>query len=143
MQTYQVQVQRLNDQHVQAITRDFTLTLGAKRGDAEAGMNPVQTLLSSMGACLLTALATVADLSRVSIDDIGIVLVGVRQDQPPRLTSVSYRLWGQTPVPEERLRRLVHMAERNSTVYQTLAAAVPVSGTVIPGAFSSRTTDER
>ncbi len=142
MQTYHVQVQRLNAQHVQTTTRGFTLTLGAKRGDAEAGVNPMETLLSSMGACQLTALATVADLSRGSIADIGIVLVGVRQDQPPRLSSVSYRLWGQTPVPEERLQRLVHMAERNSTVYQTVAAAIPVSGRTISGGFSSRTADE-
>jgi uncharacterized OsmC-like protein len=38
-------------------------------------MKPMETLLSSVGACLLTVLATVADLSHISIDDVGISTV--------------------------------------------------------------------
>lgn len=34
-------------------------------------------------------------------------------------------------VAEERLKRWVETAKRNSTVYQTLALAVSVSGTVV------------
>jgi hypothetical protein len=37
----------------------------------------------------------------------------------------------QTDVAEDRLTRLVATAQRNSTVYQTLALAIPVSGTVV------------
>ncbi len=55
-----------------------------------------------------------------------------------RLASVA----GQAPVPEERLQPLVHMAERVSTEYQTLAAAIPVSGRAISGGLFSETADE-
>ncbi|NMP24641.1 hypothetical protein HIJ39_20205, partial [Sulfobacillus sp. DSM 109850] len=47
MQTYAVAVRRNNAQHVVATTRDFSLTLGARRGDATAGCNPVEMLLSA------------------------------------------------------------------------------------------------
>ncbi len=67
MQTYEVQMRRESAQQVIARTRDLSLTLGAKRGDLEAGFNPVETLLSALGACLLTALQMVAELSRVPI----------------------------------------------------------------------------
>ena len=67
MQTYVVDVRRENEQHVVATTRDFSLTLGARRGDATAGFNPVETLLSAMASCLLTAVQMVAELSRVPI----------------------------------------------------------------------------
>ena len=131
MQTYEVQMRRESAQQVIARTRDLSLTLGAKRGDPGAGFNPVETLLSALGACLLTALQMVAELSRVPVTGMAIHLTGVRQDQPPQLVSVTYQLTIHTDAAEERLRRLVATAQRNSTVYQTLALAIPVSGTVV------------
>ena len=131
MQTYEVQMRRQSAQQVIASTRDLSLTLGAKRGDPEAGFNPVETLLSALGSCLLTALQMVAELSRVPITGMAIQLTGARQDQPPQLVSVTYQLTIHTDAAEERLRRLVATAQRNSTVYQTLALAISVSGTVV------------
>ncbi len=131
MQTYEVQMRRESAQQVIARTRDLSLTLGAKRGDLEAGFNPVETLLSALGACLLTALQMVAELSRVPIAGMAIQMTGVRQDQPPQLVSVTYQLTIHTDAAEDRLTRLVETAQRNSTVYQTLALAIPVSGTVV------------
>ncbi len=131
MQTYVVDVRRENEQHVVATTRDFSLTLGARRGDATAGFNPVETLLSAMASCLLTAVQMVAELSRVPIAGMAIQMTGVRQDQPPQLVSVTYQLTIHTDAAEDRLTRLVETAQRNSTVYQTLALAIPVSGTVV------------
>jgi putative redox protein len=130
MQTYQVQVRRENAQQVVATTRAFHLTLGAKRGDETAGFNPVETLLSAMGACVLTSLAMVANLSRVPIERMAIEVTGTRQDKPPRLVSATYHLVVETLVSDERVVRLVEMAKKNSTVYQTLAATMSVSGHV-------------
>jgi putative redox protein len=130
VQTYAVHVRRQDVKHAVATTREFSLTIGANRGDASAGFNPVETLLSALGSCLLTSLQMVAELSRVPVAGMAIQLTGVRQDQPPQLVSVTYQLTVQTPVAEDRLTRLVETAKRNSTVFQTLALAIPVSGTV-------------
>lgn len=80
-----------------------------------------------MGACVLTSLAMVADLSRVPIERMEIEVTGTRQDKPP---SATYHLVVETMVPDERVVRLVEMAKKNSTVYQTLAATMSVSGRV-------------
>jgi putative redox protein len=130
VQTYTVQVRRQDVRHVTATAGAFALALGAHRGDAEAGFNPVETLLAALGSCLLTALQLVADLSAVPLTDASVELTAVRQDKPPRLVSVTYRLTARTPVPPDRLTRLVETALRNSTVFQTLTLAIPVSGTV-------------
>lgn len=84
-----------------------------------------------MGSCLLTALQMVAERSRVPITGMAIQLTGVRHDQPPQLVSVTYALRVHTDAVEDRPTRLVETAKRHSTVYQTLALAIPVSGTVV------------
>lgn len=101
MQTYTVQITRKSAQHVVATVRDVHLTLGAHREDATAGLNPVETLLSAMGACLLTALQMVAELSQVPIEGMALRVTGTRQDKPPLLVSATYQLTLQTPVAEE------------------------------------------
>ncbi len=136
MQEYRVTVTRHDANHAVATTRSFSLTLGARRGEVTAGFNPVETLLSAMGSCLLTSLQMVAELSRLPIDDTAITLTATRDDRPPRLVAISYRLRVVSPLPSARVERLQHLAEKNSTVYQTLAQTISVSGELdhrVPG----------
>lgn len=128
MQDYEVEVQREDARHASARVREFRLELGAKRADGTAGFNPVETLLAALGDCLLTSLDMVAGFSRIPLAGVRIVVSARRQDRPPTLVGVHYRLSARTPVPAERFGRLVGLAERNSTVFQTLAQAVPVTG---------------
>jgi len=95
-----------------------------------AGFNPVETLLSAMGSCLLTSLQMVAELSRLPIDEAAITLTAIREDRPPRLVAISYQLRIVSPLPPDRVERLWHMAEKNSTVYQTLSQTISVAGTL-------------
>jgi putative redox protein len=130
MQTYTVTVERTDASHVTAATREFRLTLGARRADLTAGFNPVETMLAAMGSCLLTALQMVAELSRLPVGSMAMELEAVRQDKPPTVVSAQYRLTVESPLPEERVVRLVHLAETNSTVFQTLSRAFPIERTV-------------
>ncbi|MBF6593732.1 MAG: hypothetical protein IVW51_04690 [Thermaceae bacterium] len=78
MQTYTVQVERQDSQHALALVRTFTLELGAKRADPQAGFNLVETLLSSFGTCLLTGLQFVAESSKIVIASVWIQLEATR-----------------------------------------------------------------
>ncbi len=128
LQTYTVEVERIDEAHAQAKVRGFTLDLGARRADMDAGFNPVETLLSAMGDCLLTALDFVAELSHASINGASIALEATRQDKPPLLVGINYTLRLRSDLPDERLERLVALAQSNSTVFQTVSKAVPVEG---------------
>ncbi len=128
-QSYHVTVYRSDADHAIATTRTFQLTPGVRRADPTAGFNPVETLLVALGSCLLTALTAVADLSRVPMDSASIALTATRQDQPLQLVGITYQLVVQTPVSADRLDRLIELAKKNSTVYQTLRQALPIEGT--------------
>jgi uncharacterized OsmC-like protein len=128
MQNYQVRVERTDSDHARASVRDFELRLGAKRADPRAGFNPVETLLAALGDCLLTALDFVAELSKIPITGAWIELEATRQDKPPSLNHIRYTLHLGSEAPKERLERLVGLAERNSTVFQTLSQTLPIEG---------------
>jgi uncharacterized OsmC-like protein len=109
--------------------REFTLATGAHRGDPDAGPNAVETLLAAVGSCLLTGLGMVAEGSRIPLDAVAIDLHAQRSDRPPRITSVSYVVHLASSAPDERLARLVELAERNSTVLGSLrSCAFTVEG---------------
>ena len=130
-QHYQVHLARQPDGiRTAATVRDFSMVLGAHRGDASAGFNAVETLLSAVGACLTSSLSMVAELSRVRLSDVEVDVFGMRQDKPPTLTEIRFEMRIRTDVDEEKLRRLLGLAERNSTVVSTLRLAIPVSGQI-------------
>lgn len=49
---------------------------------------------------------------------------------PPTLTEIRFEMRVRADVDEEKLRRLLGLAERNSTVVSTLRLAIPVSGQI-------------
>ncbi|HUZ17220.1 MAG TPA: OsmC family protein [Spirochaetia bacterium] len=128
-QSYVVDLERAEDGlRVRATVRDFSLELGAHRGDGAAGFNAVETLLSAVGACFSTSFAMVADLSRVSIEKLRVDVSATRQDKPPTLTQIRYTAFVKTDADDGKVDRLLALAERNSTVISTLRGAVSVSG---------------
>jgi hypothetical protein len=54
-----------------------------------------------------------------------------RQDSPPRMTLVRYRLQVVTDEPPERVDLLHRNIRRHGTVYNTLAAACDVDGDIV------------
>ena len=128
MQSYKVEVRRIDRMHAEALVRDFSLTLGARRADPAAGFNPVETLLSAVGDCLLTSLDHVAETSRVAIAEASVKLEAERQEKPPLLTHIRYTLRIRSYATDERLEHLVELGKAHSTVFETIAQAVPVEG---------------
>ena len=54
-----------------------------------------------------------------------------RADEPPRISHVDWVLTIRTSDPPERLRLLQANIERHGTIYNTIAAAATVTGTVV------------
>ncbi len=128
MQNYRVRVKDIDPLYDRFSAQDFELPLDAKRADPTAGFNPVETLLPSLGDCLLTVPDHVAELSKRSINRAWVELEAARQDNPPALTQIHYTLHLTSEAPRELLDRLVGLAERNTTVFQTLSQALPIEG---------------
>ena len=120
-QRYKVHSERSADGlRARTQVRQFSLDTGAHRGNLDAGPNAVETFLTAIGSCLLTGLGMVAEGSRIPLEAVAIDLEAERSDRPPRITSVTYAIHIDSGAPDERLARLVELAERNSTVLGSL-----------------------
>lgn len=128
-QEYLVSLRRQeNGETTVASVRDFELRLASKSGDPSVGINPAETLLSAVGACITSSLGLVARNSRARLDRLDVVVKGIRQDRPPLLLSIRYRIFLDTPESDEKIERILMIAERNSTVISTLKQAVDIQG---------------
>ncbi|WP_114312717.1 OsmC family protein [Thermus caldifontis] len=126
-QDYRVEVRRQDAQRALAEARGFSLVLGARRADKEAGFNPVETLLAALGSCLLSGIQFVAESSRVPLAGARVVLEASREDKPPKIVHIGFVLYLESPAPGERLEKLFELTLKNSTLYQSLKEAIPIT----------------
>jgi putative redox protein len=128
-QEYVVQLRKgEGERTTTARVRDAELRLGATSGDPSAGFNPAETLLSAAGACITSSFGLVARNSGITVSRFDVVVRGVRQDSPPSLVSIDYQIELESPATDDKIDRVLKIAERNSTVLSTLKRAVEVHG---------------
>lgn len=139
---YNVTVERQDEAHALAHAHGFTLPLGVRRGDPSAGFNAAETLLASLGACLVTNLTSLAAKMRLQVDGIRVEVEGLRQDDPPGIVQVHYRLILDSSEPPERLERLHRLAVEWGTVTNTLLDGLHLEGTLEVGPSRAPGTSE-
>ncbi len=126
-QEYSVDLTRAEDGNtVDASVREFGLTLGSKARDMSVGFNPVETLLSSAGACITSSVGLVAKNSGVELDNLRIHAVGTRQEDPPKLIKVTLQLSVGSSAPDQKIDSVVRIATKTSTVVSTLREALDI-----------------
>jgi uncharacterized OsmC-like protein len=128
LRTYHVAVERQDEAHVRASSHGHTLTLGVRRGDPTAGFNAAETLLASLGACLITNVNALADKMRLQVNGVHVEIEGDRRDEPPCLVQIRYRLLLDSPEPPDKLEKLHELAVKWGTVTNTLLDGVAVWG---------------
>jgi uncharacterized OsmC-like protein len=126
--TYRVTVERQDEAHARASSHGHTLTLGVRRGDPTAGFNAAETLLASLGVCLITNINTLAAKMRLRVDDARVEVEGDRRDEPPGIVQVRYRLVLDSPEPPDRLEKLHNLAFKWGTVTNTLLNGAAIQG---------------
>lgn len=130
-QTYHVAVARQDDSHALAETRGHAITLNIMRGAGVAGFNAAETLLAALGACLLTNVNALAAKMRLDIRSARIQIDAVRQDEPPALIDISYRLILESPEPHEKLTELHGLCIKWGTVTNTLINGIVPRGELV------------
>lgn len=110
-----------------AVQLDTTL---AGRDDA---LNPVELLLASLAACMIKGIERSAPMLDFAFRSVSVHLRAMRQDAPPLLISINYELIVDTDEPERRLELLHTNVRKYGTISNTLALAVPLTGTCRAG----------
>lgn len=127
---YRVHARRIDAHGSLAIAKDAEVTLDTDLAGRRDAMNPVELLLSALAACMLKGIERVAPMLHFQFADAEVHLEAVRQDAPPKLTLIRYRIIVDTAESDQRLDLLHRNVLKYGTISNTLAESVPLDGTL-------------
>jgi uncharacterized OsmC-like protein len=138
---YHVKAERVDSHGSVARCKFAEITLDTDvsgRGDA---FNPAELLLASIAACMIKSIERVTPLLNFHLNGIEVHVQAKRQDSPPKLTEITYELIVDTQESDHRLALLHQNVRKYGTVSNTIAAAMPLVGSIGRAAHASK--DER
>ncbi len=116
------------DSHAMAKQASIVLdTDMAGRADA---FNPAELLLAAVGTCMLKSMQRIIPMLNFQMKGARIRLHGVRQDVPPRIEEITYKITVDTEESEQRLDLLHRNLRKYGTIYNTVAGATNLNGTI-------------
>lgn len=104
------------------ITLDTDL---AGRTDA---FNPAELLLAALSACIIKGIERVTPILKFSLHGVEVHIEGVRQDVPPKLESITYKIIVDSDESDHRLELLHENVKKYGTVFNTVAPGTQLSG---------------
>jgi uncharacterized OsmC-like protein len=130
MLNYRISARRTDSHGSVAMAKATQVTLDTDIAGRDDAMNPVELLLSALAACIIKGIERVAPMIRFSFEGVEIEIEAVRQNVPPRLVSIDYRLLVRTSETDQRLELLHTNVRKYGTIYNTLDSTVALSGTI-------------
>ena len=130
MLEYTIEASRPNGEAGAAVSHGASVVLDTTLAGRPDAFNPVELLLAALAACMLKGVERSAPMIRFEFRSASVKLHAVRQDAPPKLVSIDYELAVDTDEPERRLELLHSNVIKYGTISNTLAAAVPLTGTI-------------
>ncbi|NIA25425.1 MAG: OsmC family peroxiredoxin [Gammaproteobacteria bacterium] len=99
-------------------------------GTDEEVPGPAELLVSSFAACVLKNVERFSHMLPFQYEEARIEVTAVREDAPPRMTSVQYALTIVTNESDRRVQLLLRNIEKFGTIYNTIALACDVTGSI-------------
>lgn len=130
MLEYQLNVERVDQHGSLAHAKQAEVTLDTDMDGRDDALSPPELLLASLGACMVRGIQRALPMLRMEVDSISIQLRGWRQDAPPAIAKIEYRVEVGTDADEEMIE-LLHRNVQKGTIYSTLAAGTQLTGEVV------------
>lgn len=127
---YEVSARRLDATGSLATSHGAEVRLATDMEGRKEALNPVELLLSALAACMIKGAERVSPTLRFQLDGMSVSLVADRQDAPPKLTAIRYEIVVDTPESDARLELLHRNILKYGTISNTLALAIPLTGTI-------------
>jgi len=130
MLEYNLQAHRIDAHGSEVAAKQARLLVDTDpQGRADA-FNPAEMLLGALAACIIKGAERVLPTLGFSLRGLEVKLHAIRQDSPPKIVSVDYIIVVDTDEPDHRIELLHTNIRKYGTISNTLAAAVPVNGTI-------------
>ena len=130
MLTYTIHARRTAPAAAEAWTKEARLALDTDPAGRADAFNPAELFLTAVAAFMLKGIERVAPMLKFELRGAEVRVYGERQDDPPRMTRVEYALVVDTDESDARLSLLHRNVQKYGTIYNTVSAAVPLSGTI-------------
>ncbi|WP_038053381.1 OsmC family protein [Thioalkalivibrio sp. ALJ1] len=130
MLEYQLNVDRVDAHGSLARAKQAEITLDTDMDGRADALSPPELLLASLGACMVRGIQRALPMLRIEVGSLSIQLRGWRQDDPPAMAKIEYRVEVDTDADEEMLE-ILHRNVQKGTIYPTLAAGTELTGEVV------------
>ncbi|MDT8853779.1 OsmC family protein [Paracoccaceae bacterium Fryx2] len=130
MLEYRVSARRIDSHGSEATAKQARITLDTDMAGRPDAFNPAEMLLASLAACILKGTERVVPMLEFDLRGIEVTLHGIRQDSPPKMIRISYEITVDTGESDARLNLLHKNLQKYGTIYNTLAGATELSGTI-------------
>ncbi len=130
MLDYKVSARRVDNHGSEATTKAARIILDTDLAGRADAFNPAELLLASLAACILKGTERVLPMLEFSLRGIEVSLQGIRQDAPPRMVRIEYQIVVDTDESDQRLDLLHRNLQKYGTIYNTLAGATELVGTI-------------
>jgi len=130
MLEYSVQARRLDAHGSLATTKQAQITLDTDMQGRQDAFNPVELLLAAVAACMIKGIERVVPMLTFELRGVEVKLHAVRQDSPPKITSIAYEIIVDSDEEQRRLDLLHTNIRKFGTISNTVAAATQLSGTI-------------
>lgn len=130
MLEYRVSARRIDSHGSEATTKEARIVLDTDMAGRPDAFNPAEMLLASLAACILKGAERVLPILKFDLRGIEVNLHGVRQDSPPKMIRIDYDIVVDTDETDARIDLLHRNLQKYGTIYNTLAGATDLSGTI-------------
>lgn len=130
MLNYTVNARRVDAHGSVATCKSASLVIDTDLSGRVDAFNPAELFLASLAACMLKGIERVVPMIKFDLRGVEARLTGVRQDAPPKIVSVNYELIVDSGESEQRLELLHTNVRKYGTIFNTVAAATNVAGTL-------------
>jgi uncharacterized OsmC-like protein len=127
---YAVTAVRIDTHGSLARCKEATVGLDTDINGRRDAFNPAELLLAAVAGCMLKSIERAIPLLRFNLRGVSVRVHGVRQDRPPKILSVTYELVVDTDESDHRLELLHTNVRKFGTIYNTVAAATELKGSI-------------
>ena len=127
---YTVTARRVDSSGSVAGAKSAEIVLDTSLAGRLDALNPTELLLASLAACMIKGAERVSPMLNFELRGMSVRLHAVRADAPPAIKTIDYEIVVESDEPERRLELLHTNIRKFGTISNTLASAVPLTGSI-------------
>jgi uncharacterized OsmC-like protein len=131
MLEYSITAERLGSSGSLAVVRQAEIPLDTSLGGRPDAFNPAELLMGALAACIIKSAERAMPVLRFNLQGMAVQLKAVREDTPPRITTIDYLVTIDTDESDHRIELLHKNIRKYGTISNTLALAVALDGRVV------------